>query len=89
MLRMFLPKCPLPKEEGDGARLVSHNDASSRFCSRAGSGKGSATQPTSTLQRRRDEVLELLQQGKGIREIARELKMPLASVFKVLKAAGA
>jgi len=41
----------------------------------------------STLQRRRDEVLELREQGKGIRQIARELKMPVASVFKVLKEA--
>ena len=39
-----------------------------------------------TLQRRRADVLELRKQGKGIREISRELKMPVASVFKVLKA---
>ena len=42
-----------------------------------------------TLQWRRGDVLELRHQGKGIREIARELKMPVTSVFKVLKAAGA
>lgn len=41
----------------------------------------------STLQRRRGDVMELREQGKGIREIARELKMPVASVFKVLKEA--
>jgi DNA invertase Pin-like site-specific DNA recombinase len=43
----------------------------------------------STLQQRRDEVLELRQQGRGIREISRELKMPVGSVAKVLKGAGA
>lgn len=41
----------------------------------------------STLQKRRDDVLELRNQGKGVREIARELKMPPASVFKLLKEA--
>ncbi|HOX55613.1 MAG TPA: recombinase family protein [Candidatus Paceibacterota bacterium] len=40
-----------------------------------------------TLQWRREDVLELRKQGKGIREIARELKMPVASVFKVVKEA--
>ncbi len=43
----------------------------------------------STLQKRRDDVLELREQGKGVREIARELKMPVASVYKVLKASEA
>jgi putative DNA-invertase from lambdoid prophage Rac len=38
-----------------------------------------------TLEKRRDDVMELREQGKGIREISRELKMPVASVFKVLK----
>jgi DNA invertase Pin-like site-specific DNA recombinase len=38
-----------------------------------------------TLQRRRDDVLELRDKGRGIREISRELKMPVASVFKLLK----
>jgi DNA invertase Pin-like site-specific DNA recombinase len=37
-----------------------------------------------TLQRRRDDVMELRGKGKGIREIARELGMPVASVFKIL-----
>ena len=40
-----------------------------------------------TLNKRRDEVLELRKQGRGIREISRELKMPVASVSKLLKAA--
>jgi len=31
--------------------------------------------------------MALRKQGKGIREIARELRMPPASVFKVLKQA--
>ena len=39
-----------------------------------------------TLHKRRDEVLELRGQGKGIREIGRELKMPPASVCKIIKA---
>jgi DNA-binding IclR family transcriptional regulator len=29
--------------------------------------------------------MELREQGRGIREIARELKMPVSSVFKLLK----
>lgn len=41
----------------------------------------------STLGERRYEVLKLREQGKGIREISRELKMPASSVFKVLKQA--
>jgi DNA invertase Pin-like site-specific DNA recombinase len=41
----------------------------------------------STLQKRRDDARELREQGKGIREIARELRMPPASVFKLLKEA--
>jgi DNA invertase Pin-like site-specific DNA recombinase len=40
-----------------------------------------------TLGKHRDEVMGLRKQGKGIREIARELKMPVASVFKVIKGA--
>ena len=38
-----------------------------------------------TLQRRREDVLELRKQGRGLREIARELKMPPSSVAKLLK----
>jgi DNA invertase Pin-like site-specific DNA recombinase len=41
----------------------------------------------STLQRKREDVLELREQGKGVREISRQLKMPVSSVAKVLKAA--
>jgi DNA invertase Pin-like site-specific DNA recombinase len=41
----------------------------------------------STLKRRRGEVMKLRAQGRGIREIARELKMPVSSVAKVLKEA--
>ena len=37
------------------------------------------------LHMRRDEVLELKQQGVSIRGIARELKMPPASVHKIIK----
>jgi putative DNA-invertase from lambdoid prophage Rac len=39
------------------------------------------------LQKRRSEVLKLKAEGKGIREISRELGMPVASVFKLVKAA--
>jgi DNA invertase Pin-like site-specific DNA recombinase len=42
-----------------------------------------------TLHERREEVLELRKQGRGIREISRELKMPVGSVAKVIKAAAA
>jgi DNA invertase Pin-like site-specific DNA recombinase len=38
-----------------------------------------------TLHRRRDEVMDLRQQGIGIRGIARQLNMPVASVFKLTK----
>lgn len=38
-----------------------------------------------TLLKRRDEIMSLREQGRGIREIARELKMPVGSVFKVVK----
>jgi DNA invertase Pin-like site-specific DNA recombinase len=31
-----------------------------------------------TLQRRRADVLELREQGKGVREVSRQLKMPVA-----------
>jgi len=51
--------------------------------------KGARLGRPTTLQRRRADVLGLRKQGNGIREIARELKMPVASVFKVLKAAAA
>ena len=37
------------------------------------------------LHMRRDEVLELKQQGVSIRGIARELRMPPASVHKIIK----
>ena len=37
------------------------------------------------LHFRRDEVLELKQQGVSIRGIARELRMPPASVHKIIK----
>jgi DNA invertase Pin-like site-specific DNA recombinase len=38
----------------------------------------------STLNKRREDVMELRGQGRGIREIARELKMPVASVHKII-----
>lgn len=38
-----------------------------------------------TLNKRRDEVLELKAQGMGVRGIARELKMPLSSVYKITR----
>lgn len=41
----------------------------------------------STLNKRRDEVLEMKAKGMGVRGIARDLKMPVASVFKLLKEA--
>jgi DNA-binding CsgD family transcriptional regulator len=40
-----------------------------------------------TLQKRCSEVLKLKAEGKDIREIARQLKMPVASVFKLVKQA--
>ena len=40
-----------------------------------------------TLHLRRDEVLNLRQQGMGVRAISRELKMPPASVYKLVKQA--
>lgn len=39
-----------------------------------------------TLPERRDEVMALKEQGQGIREIARALKMPPSSVSKIVKA---
>jgi DNA invertase Pin-like site-specific DNA recombinase len=53
----------------------------------AAQAKGVRLGRPSTLNKRRDEVQKLREQGKGIREISRELKMPVASVFKVLKQA--
>ncbi len=53
----------------------------------AAKAKGVVLGRPATLQRRRADVLELREQGKGIRQISRELKMPVASVFKVLKQA--
>jgi len=41
----------------------------------------------STLNKRRDEVLELKAKGMGVRGIAREIGMPVASVFKLMKEA--
>jgi DNA invertase Pin-like site-specific DNA recombinase len=41
----------------------------------------------STLHKRRDHVLELKAKGMGVRGIARELRMPVASVFKLMKEA--
>lgn len=38
-----------------------------------------------TLKKRSDEVLALREQGRSIREIARELKMPVSSVAKLVK----
>ena len=64
------------------------------ICERVNSGlkaaraKGIVLGRPATLNKRRDEVMELREQGKGIREIARELKMPVASVFKVVKEVG-
>lgn len=51
--------------------------------------KGVVLGRPATLPRRRDDVLELRKQGKGIREISRELKMPVSSVAKLLKASQA
>lgn len=53
----------------------------------AAKAKGVVLGRPATLPRRHDDVMELREQGKGIREIARELKMPVSSVFKVLKEA--
>jgi len=39
-----------------------------------------------TLHHRRDEVMDLRRQGCGIREISRQLKMPVSSVAKLAKA---
>jgi DNA invertase Pin-like site-specific DNA recombinase len=49
--------------------------------------KGVSLGRPKTLKWRRDDVLELRRQGKGIRQIARELRMPPASVFKLIKEA--
>jgi putative DNA-invertase from lambdoid prophage Rac len=53
----------------------------------AAKAKGVTLGRPATLQRRRADVLELREQGKGIREISRELRMPVSSVFKLLKEA--
>jgi DNA invertase Pin-like site-specific DNA recombinase len=42
-----------------------------------------------TLNKRRDEVLELKAKGLGVRAVARELTMPVGSVFKLMKEAAA
>ena len=48
--------------------------------------KGTRLGRPPTLQKRRDDVLELRTQGLGIRRIARQLEMPLSSVAKLLRA---
>jgi DNA invertase Pin-like site-specific DNA recombinase len=53
----------------------------------AAKAKGVRLGRPSTLPRRRADVMELRGQGRGIREISRELKMPVSSVFKLLKEA--
>jgi len=53
----------------------------------AAKAKGVVLGRPSTLREHEGEILELRKQGKGIREIARELKLPVSSVFKVLKEA--
>lgn len=40
-----------------------------------------------TLHKRRDEVMQLKQQGLGLREIGRQLNIPIASVCKIVKLA--
>ena len=50
----------------------------------AAKAKGVTLGRPATLQRRHDDVMKLRGQGKGIREIARQLKMPPSSVSKVL-----
>jgi DNA invertase Pin-like site-specific DNA recombinase len=47
--------------------------------------KGTQLGRPATLKRRQSEVMKLKNKGLGIREIARELKMPVSSVFKVIK----
>lgn len=54
----------------------------------AAKAKGVRLGRPATLQRRRYEILKLRDQGKGVRGISRELGMPVASVFKVLKQSG-
>jgi DNA invertase Pin-like site-specific DNA recombinase len=53
----------------------------------AAKAKGVTLGRPATLWERRDEVLKLRGKGHGVREISRELKMPVGSVAKVLKAA--
>jgi DNA invertase Pin-like site-specific DNA recombinase len=53
----------------------------------AAKAKGVQLGRPSTLREHQDEILALRKQGKGIREIARELALPVSSVFKVLKEA--
>lgn len=47
--------------------------------------KGVVLGRPATLNERRDEVLDLRRQGCGIREISRQLKMPVSSVAKLAK----
>lgn len=51
----------------------------------AAKAKGVVLGRPATLNEHRDEVMGLRKQGKGIREISRELKLPVASVFKIIK----
>ena len=53
----------------------------------AAKAKGVVLGRPSTLREHQDEIIELRKQGKGIRAIARELTLPVSSVFKVLKEA--
>jgi DNA invertase Pin-like site-specific DNA recombinase len=52
----------------------------------AAKAKGITLGRPAILQRKRDAVMELRSQGRGIRAIARELKMPVSSVAKLFKA---
>lgn len=54
---------------------------------RAAKARGVQLGRPATLYRRRDEVLSLNGKGLGVREIARQLKMPPASVYKIIKQA--
>lgn len=47
--------------------------------------KGKILGRPSTLHKRRGEVMELRKKGMGVRGIAKELRMPPASVYKILK----
>jgi DNA invertase Pin-like site-specific DNA recombinase len=53
----------------------------------AAKAKGVRLGRPATLDEHRDEVMGLRKKGKGIREISRELKLPVASVFKIVNTA--